>query len=55
MAEQYIQAKDWHFQSLAVRSEAGKKKNDRYSTHEKINRNHVKDLLARPDHYYFQS
>ena len=35
-AEQYIQARDWHFQSLAVRSEAGRKKNDRYSTHEKI-------------------
>ncbi|RGB29796.1 hypothetical protein C1646_766148 [Rhizophagus diaphanus] len=27
-AEQYIQARDWHFQRLAVRSEAGKKKND---------------------------
>ena len=25
-AEQYIQARDWHFQSLAVRSEAGRKK-----------------------------
>ena len=35
IAEQYIQARDWHFQSLAVRSEAGREKNDRYSTHEK--------------------
>src|ERR1051325_1371169 len=31
-AEQYIQARDWHLQRLAVRSEVGRKKNDRYST-----------------------
>jgi hypothetical protein len=29
-AEQYIQTRDWHLQRLAVRSEAGRKKNDRY-------------------------
>ncbi|PKK58290.1 hypothetical protein RhiirC2_796560 [Rhizophagus irregularis] len=30
-AEQYIQTRDWHLQRLAVRSEAGRKKNDRYT------------------------
>lgn len=46
-AEQYIQARDWHLQRLAVRSEAGRKKNDRYSTHKKY--------INRPDIYYLKS
>src|SRR6185437_3820298 len=45
-AEQYIQARDWHLQRLAVRSEVGRKKNNRYSTHEKyINRHLLSQIL----------
>ena len=46
-AEQYIQTRDWHLQRLAVRSEARRKKNDQYSTHEKY--------INRPDIYYLKS